>query len=97
MNSSSLYIISIIKYSLKAYKIAFKEKAVYKVLTTDPDFPSMSSISKTLSYFGLETSAYQLFHFLSIWDGIILTIDSSRSIHTNTLNKHLMSNLIAKS
>lgn len=60
MNKSSLYIISIIKYYLKAYKIAFKEKDVYKVLTTDPDFPSLAAISNTLNYFGLETSAYQL-------------------------------------
>lgn len=62
MNNSILYIISIIKYYLKAYKIAFKEKDVYKVLTTDPDFPSLAAISKTLNYFGLETSAYQLNH-----------------------------------
>lgn len=138
MNKSSLYIISIIKYYLKAYKIAFKEKDVYKVLATDSDFPSLAAISKTLNYFGLETSAYQLSQeegynnlvhamihtaiegehffviqevcekdiilydgqehtitkeqFLSIWDGIILNIDSSHNI-TSTSNKPFISRI----
>lgn len=60
MNNSNLYIIFLIKFYLKEYHISFKNKDVYKTLTTDPDFPSLASISKTLYYFGLETSAFKL-------------------------------------
>lgn len=60
MNNSNLYIIFIIKFYLKEYNISFKDKDVYKTLATDPDFPSLASISKTLYYFGVETSAFKL-------------------------------------
>lgn len=58
MNNSNLYIMSLIKYYLRAYKIAFKDKELCKVLVTDPDFPSLASVSRTLNYYGLPSAAY---------------------------------------
>lgn len=60
MNNSNLYIMSLIKYYLRAYKIAFKDKELCKVLVTDPDFPSLASVSRTLNYYGLSSDAYLL-------------------------------------
>ena len=50
MNNSNLYIMNLIKLYLKAYKIAFNDKELYKVLVTDPDFPSLAYVSITLNY-----------------------------------------------
>lgn len=60
MNNSNLYIMNLIKLYLKAYKIAFNDKELYKVLVTDPDFPSLASVSRTLNYYGLSSDAYLL-------------------------------------
>lgn len=48
MNNSNLYIMNLIKLYLKAYKIAFNDKELCKVLVTDPDFPSLASVSATM-------------------------------------------------
>lgn len=58
MNNSNLYIMSLIKYYLRVYKIAFKDKELCKVLVTDPDFPSLAAVSRTLNYYGLPSAAY---------------------------------------
>lgn len=60
MNNSNLYIMNLIKLYLKAYKIAFNDKELCKVLVTDPDFPSLASVSRTLNYYGLASDAYLL-------------------------------------
>lgn len=60
MNNSNLYIMSLIKFYLRAYKIAFNDKDLCKVLVTDPDFPSLASVSRTLNYYGLSSDAYLL-------------------------------------
>ena len=49
---------NLIKLYLKAYKIAFNDKELCKVLVTDPDFPSLASVSRTLNYYGLASDAY---------------------------------------
>lgn len=58
MSNSNLYIIDIVKYYLKTYRIAFKNIDLYKVLVTDSNFPSLASISNTLNYYGISSSAF---------------------------------------
>lgn len=53
------YMITIIQYVLSAYKIRGKRSDIYKILYSDPTFPSAVAIIKTLSYFGIHTNAYK--------------------------------------
>ena len=53
------YMITIIQYVLSAYKISGKRNDIYKILYSDPTFPSAVAIIKTLSYYGIRTNAYQ--------------------------------------
>ena len=58
MSNSNIYIIDIVKYYLKTYRIAFKNIDLYKVLVTDSNFPTLASISNTLDYYGISSSAF---------------------------------------
>lgn len=58
MSNSNIYIIDIVRYYLKTYRIAFKNIDLYKVLVTDSNFPSLASISNTLDYYGISSSAF---------------------------------------
>ena len=52
------YIIDIIKYMLSRNSIYASRKNIYKVLCSDPTYPSLASVSSTLSFFGLKTNAF---------------------------------------
>lgn len=58
MSNSNIYIIDIVRYYLKTYRIAFNNIDLYKVLVTDSNFPSLASISNTLDYYGISSSAF---------------------------------------
>ena len=53
------YMISIIQYVLSAYKISGKRNDIYKILFSDPTFPSAVAIIRTLSYYGIRINAYK--------------------------------------
>lgn len=52
------YIIDIIKYMLSRNSIYASRKNIYRVLYSDPTYPSLASVSSTLSYFGVKTNAF---------------------------------------
>lgn len=52
------YIIDIIKYMLSRNSIYASRKNIYKVLCSDPTYPSLASVSSTLSFFGVKTNAF---------------------------------------
>lgn len=58
MNNSNLYIIDIIIFYLKTYGIVFKKIDLYKAFVTDPNYPSLASISNVLNYYGISSSAF---------------------------------------
>lgn len=53
------YMITIIQYVLSAYKIRGKRSDIYKILYSDPTFPSAVAIINTLSYYGIRINAYK--------------------------------------
>ena len=53
------YMITIIQYVLSAYKIRGKRSDNYKILYSDPTFPSAVAIINTLSYYGIRINAYK--------------------------------------
>lgn len=59
MKDSTSYLIEIVRYYLKAYKIVFDDAELYKVLMSDPTFPSLASICRTLEYYGISAEAFQ--------------------------------------
>lgn len=67
------YIIDIIKYMLSRNEIYASRKNIYKVLCSDSTYPSLASVSSTLSYFGVKTNAFitDLEHLKSYKDVIV--------------------------
>ena len=67
------YIIDIIKYMLSRNDIYASRNNIYKVLCSDPTYPSLASVSSTLSYFGIKTNAFitDLEHLKSYKDVIV--------------------------
>ena len=59
MRQTTSYILEIIRYLLKTFRKDFNEIDLYKVLKSDPSFPSLVSICHTLNYFGIEAQAYK--------------------------------------
>lgn len=52
------YLIDILQYILKTLSVSVKRKDIYKILFSDPSYPSLASISSTLSYFGIRNNAF---------------------------------------
>ncbi len=52
------YLINIVKYMLDIRSIHASRKEIFKILTSDPEYPSLESISAILSYYGITSNAY---------------------------------------
>lgn len=52
------YLVNIVKYMLDTRSIYASRKEIFKILTSDPEYPSLESISAILSYYGITSNAY---------------------------------------
>lgn len=77
----NVYLIDIIINILKQQSVFVSRNEVYKVLFSDSHFPSLASITTTLSYFGINSNAY----FAHIDD---LKGMSNALLHTNEREGH---------
>lgn len=77
----NVYLIDIIINILKKQSVFVSRKEVYRVLFSDSHFPSLASITTTLSYFGINSNAY----FAHIDD---LKGMSNALLHTNEKEGH---------
>lgn len=62
----NIYILDIISYYLEEYKLSYKRHDLYKVLMSDPSYPSMASITCTMTYYGIASAAYKISNRASI-------------------------------
>lgn len=78
---NNLYVIDIIRYYLKKYNVSFKGKDLYKILMSDPYFPSMASLSRTFSILGIKSYAYKV-------ETVDLHSIENSIVHTTLHNGH---------
>lgn len=78
----NIYILDIISYYLEEYKLSYKRHDLYKVLISDPSYPSMASISCTMAYYGITSAAYK------ISDRVSIQSIEGAIVHTSILRGH---------
>lgn len=52
------YLVNIVKYMLNVKSVYASRKEIFKILISDPHYPSLESISTILSYYGITGNAY---------------------------------------